>query len=473
MAKLASRHCSPVKKGSNPLSPNIARSLLNQISNTWRFDAQIKSIECEFKFTDYHRTIQFVNAVAWIANTEDHHPNLEIGYDRCKVTFSTHAAEGLTVNDFICAAKIDALFKEPDQVSLAKPDKPIVKTPQNTAAAITTPTTRPAKHKSADSVAKGNELFFDFQEAEELLSENIELASIPDDADAGSYEDEFQLIEPAIEPPAVEAQETTPTIKSATPAKTREAIDMMSTVILPPGMKTIDGKSPYDDEDATVIIPEEMQPDSEPNSEPDPPPSVLVKSEDADEVKTVILGAAASGQLLNPDTKTILPPSHPAPKSAPVKKPQVANPAPPQASVNKANTKPQRTADPDEIGTLILSSNPTNRPKPTPAPMPPQETNSPEKNRHTDPDEVATMQTQEVAEDDADKTIADDNMATMVLNAVDIEAMTAGQKPEKPQAKQPKNPSSQKTGKADPEIEDDDTLVMHVNSYQKVQHDKG
>jgi 4a-hydroxytetrahydrobiopterin dehydratase len=67
------------------------------------------AIERNFKFKDFHATIGFVNALAWVANREDHHPDLGVGYDHCKVTWSTHSAGGLTRNDFICAARSDAL----------------------------------------------------------------------------------------------------------------------------------------------------------------------------------------------------------------------------------------------------------------------------------------------------------------------------------------------------------------------------
>ena len=63
-----------------------------------------------FTFADYARTMAFVNAVAWIAHREDHHPDLEVGYDRCVVHWSTHSAGGITVNDVICAAKVERLF---------------------------------------------------------------------------------------------------------------------------------------------------------------------------------------------------------------------------------------------------------------------------------------------------------------------------------------------------------------------------
>ena len=62
-----------------------------------------------FKFPDYYRTIAFVNALAWIANRQDHHPDLGVHYNRCVVAFSTHDAGGITLNDLICAARVDAL----------------------------------------------------------------------------------------------------------------------------------------------------------------------------------------------------------------------------------------------------------------------------------------------------------------------------------------------------------------------------
>ena len=68
-------------------------------------------IEKTFRFGDYHATIAFVNAVAAIAHIEDHHPDLEVGYNYCRVRYSTHAIGGLSDNDFICAAKADALLE--------------------------------------------------------------------------------------------------------------------------------------------------------------------------------------------------------------------------------------------------------------------------------------------------------------------------------------------------------------------------
>ena len=67
------------------------------------------AIEKTFRFDDYHRTMAFVNAVAWIAHREDHHPDIAFGYNRCTLRFNTHSVNGISLNDFICAAKVDSL----------------------------------------------------------------------------------------------------------------------------------------------------------------------------------------------------------------------------------------------------------------------------------------------------------------------------------------------------------------------------
>ena len=68
------------------------------------------AIQKRYAFADYHRTMAFVNAVAGVAHAEDHHPELNVGYDRCTVRFDTHSVGGISINDFICAAKVDALL---------------------------------------------------------------------------------------------------------------------------------------------------------------------------------------------------------------------------------------------------------------------------------------------------------------------------------------------------------------------------
>jgi 4a-hydroxytetrahydrobiopterin dehydratase len=77
----------------------------------YKTDAQRSAISKEYGFKDFYQTIGFVNAVAFIANQEDHHPDLLVSYAKCRVSFSTHDAGGLTENDFICAARVNALLR--------------------------------------------------------------------------------------------------------------------------------------------------------------------------------------------------------------------------------------------------------------------------------------------------------------------------------------------------------------------------
>jgi 4a-hydroxytetrahydrobiopterin dehydratase len=67
------------------------------------------AIEKTYKFKDFGQTMKFVNAVADVANQENHHPDLAVSYSQCGVKFSTHSAKGLTENDFICAAKVEGI----------------------------------------------------------------------------------------------------------------------------------------------------------------------------------------------------------------------------------------------------------------------------------------------------------------------------------------------------------------------------
>lgn len=108
--RLTEQKCTPCEGNTPPLERSEAEQLLGQVGDEWSIDDDGRSIRREFKFKNFYRTISFVNAVAWIANREDHHPDLEVGYNRCLVRFSTHAIGGLSRNDFICAAKIDALL---------------------------------------------------------------------------------------------------------------------------------------------------------------------------------------------------------------------------------------------------------------------------------------------------------------------------------------------------------------------------
>jgi 4a-hydroxytetrahydrobiopterin dehydratase len=88
------------------MSEAVIRDHLAQVSG-WRLHQE--AIEKSFKFKNFYETIAFVNALAWICNTEDHHPELSVSYGQCVVRFNTHSVGGISINDFICAAKVDAL----------------------------------------------------------------------------------------------------------------------------------------------------------------------------------------------------------------------------------------------------------------------------------------------------------------------------------------------------------------------------
>ncbi|MES1178148.1 MAG: 4a-hydroxytetrahydrobiopterin dehydratase [Myxococcales bacterium] len=92
------------------LEPGQVEALLAEVPG-YQVDATRKVVSKEYKFPDFYETIAFVNALAYIANQEDHHPDLEVSYGKCKVSFTTHDAGGLTENDFICAARVNALLR--------------------------------------------------------------------------------------------------------------------------------------------------------------------------------------------------------------------------------------------------------------------------------------------------------------------------------------------------------------------------
>ena len=109
MTDLTARRCVPCEGGVAPMDADAAAKMLDQL-NDWELDDAGKEISRNFKFKNYYETMAFVNALAWIAHGEDHHPDLQVGYNRVLVRFSTHSIGGLSENDFICAAKIDALL---------------------------------------------------------------------------------------------------------------------------------------------------------------------------------------------------------------------------------------------------------------------------------------------------------------------------------------------------------------------------
>lgn len=107
-AELLGRHCRHLE-GSAALDAAAVASHLKALPD-WRVESG--AIVRSYGFADYYETIAFVNALAFMVHREDHHPDLEVGYSRCTVRFSTHSARGITENDLICAAKADAIFDQ-------------------------------------------------------------------------------------------------------------------------------------------------------------------------------------------------------------------------------------------------------------------------------------------------------------------------------------------------------------------------
>ena len=108
MNPLARKKCKPCEGGVAPITPEQARPLLNGLKD-WKIEAG--KLAKVYDFKNYYETMAFVNALAWISHREDHHPDLGVHYNKCRVEYSTHAIGGLSENDFICAAKCDALFE--------------------------------------------------------------------------------------------------------------------------------------------------------------------------------------------------------------------------------------------------------------------------------------------------------------------------------------------------------------------------
>jgi 4a-hydroxytetrahydrobiopterin dehydratase len=109
MSELSEMKCVPCEGGVPPLSPAKAQELSAQLHADWDLARDASSLHRAFKFKDFYRAMSFANAVAHVANIEDHHPDLEVGWGYCRIKYTTHAIKGLSENDFICAAKIDRL----------------------------------------------------------------------------------------------------------------------------------------------------------------------------------------------------------------------------------------------------------------------------------------------------------------------------------------------------------------------------
>ena len=107
---LKSSHCIACAGGTTPLQAELIENYLSSLPGWEVINGRITK---RFEFRNYYQTMAFVNAVAWIAHTENHHPDMEVSYKTCLVHYVTHAIGGLSKNDFICAAKVNALLLPP------------------------------------------------------------------------------------------------------------------------------------------------------------------------------------------------------------------------------------------------------------------------------------------------------------------------------------------------------------------------
>lgn len=111
MSELTEMHCEACEGGVKPFDKAEAEKHLKELDEGWEIVDDGKTIRRTFKFKGFNKTMGFMNAVAWIANSEGHHPDVKLGFNFCEINLTTHAIGGLSINDFICAAKVDALFK--------------------------------------------------------------------------------------------------------------------------------------------------------------------------------------------------------------------------------------------------------------------------------------------------------------------------------------------------------------------------
>lgn len=106
---LIDKKCKPCEGGVEPLTESQACGFMKQLNAGWELLQRAKEIRKEYRFKNFKETMGFINLVAAVAEGEGHHPDMEVSWGKCVIRLSTHAIKGLSENDFILAAKIDAL----------------------------------------------------------------------------------------------------------------------------------------------------------------------------------------------------------------------------------------------------------------------------------------------------------------------------------------------------------------------------
>ncbi len=109
---LTQQACQACEGGVPPLSASERDRLMGEIASHWQLNDDGSAISARFSFRNYHEVMAFTNAVAFIAHRDNHHPDTQLSYRACEIRWTTHAVGGLTLNDFICAAKVDALLAD-------------------------------------------------------------------------------------------------------------------------------------------------------------------------------------------------------------------------------------------------------------------------------------------------------------------------------------------------------------------------
>ena len=107
--KLNDIHCEPCQGGMSAMNAQMIASYMPSINQAWLHLDNRHCIERSFKFKNFSKTMFFVNALANLADQQGHHPDVKFGYNYCRVRFTTHEAGGLSLNDFICAKKVDLI----------------------------------------------------------------------------------------------------------------------------------------------------------------------------------------------------------------------------------------------------------------------------------------------------------------------------------------------------------------------------
>jgi 4a-hydroxytetrahydrobiopterin dehydratase len=111
MNDLSQKKCVACEGNVAPLHAEQIKNLLPQLTQDWKVMSQPDRLQLHLSFKNFYQTMSFINALAYIANQENHHPDLKVSYNNCEINWTTHAIKGLSLNDFICAAKTEKLIK--------------------------------------------------------------------------------------------------------------------------------------------------------------------------------------------------------------------------------------------------------------------------------------------------------------------------------------------------------------------------